>query len=32
MHEMEEMLERNDLSDEAKQGLFCDNIEAFYGR
>ncbi len=32
MHEMEEMLERNDLSDAAKQGLFCDNIEAFYGR
>jgi predicted TIM-barrel fold metal-dependent hydrolase len=32
MHEMEEMLERHDLSDDAKQGLFCDNIEAFYGR
>lgn len=32
MHEMEEMLERDDVSDEAKQGIFCDNIEAFYGR
>ena len=32
MHEIEEMLDRDDLSDEAKQGIFCDNIEAFYGR
>jgi len=32
MHEIEEMMERDDLSDEAKQGIFCDNILAFYGR
>ena len=32
MHEIEEMLERDDISEEAKQGIFCDNIEAFYGR
>jgi hypothetical protein len=32
MHEIEELMERDDLSDEAKQAIFCDNIEAFYGR
>ncbi len=32
MHELEELLERDDLSDAAKRGIFCDNIEAFYGR
>ena len=32
MHEVEELLERDDLSEEAKQGIFCDNIEAFYAR
>jgi uncharacterized protein len=31
MHEMEELLEREDLSDDAKQCIFCDNIERFYG-
>ena len=23
---------RDDLSDAAKQAIFCDNVEAFYGR
>src|SRR5258708_1929653 len=32
MHEMEELLDRDDLSDAAKKGIFCDNIEAFYAR
>ena len=32
MHELEELMERDDLSEEAKRGIFCDNIEAFYGR
>ncbi|HUK60289.1 MAG TPA: amidohydrolase family protein [Stellaceae bacterium] len=32
MHELEELLERDDLSDAAKRGIFCDNIEGFYGR
>lgn len=32
MSEMEEMMERDDVSDEAKRGIFCDNIEAFYSR
>ncbi len=32
MHEIEELMERDDLSDEAKQAIFCDNIEAFYGK
>ncbi len=32
MHEIQEMLERDDLSDEAKEGIFSSNIEAFYGR
>ncbi len=32
MEEVEELLERDDLSEEAKRGIFCDNIEAFYGR
>jgi len=31
MHEVEELLERDDLSDEAKQAIFCGNIESFYG-
>lgn len=30
MHEMEELLDRDDLSDAAKKAIFCDNIEAFY--
>jgi hypothetical protein len=32
MREIEELMERDDLSDAAKQGIFCDNIEAFYGK
>ena len=32
LKELEELADRDDLSDEAKQGIFCDNIEAFYGR
>jgi uncharacterized protein len=32
MHELEELLERDDLSDAAKRGIFCGNIETFYGR
>jgi predicted TIM-barrel fold metal-dependent hydrolase len=32
MHEIEELMERDDLSDEAKQAIFCDNVETFYGR
>jgi len=32
MREVEDLLERDDLTDEAKQGIFCDNIEAFYRR
>jgi predicted TIM-barrel fold metal-dependent hydrolase len=32
MHEIEELMERDDLSEEAKQAIFCDNIESFYGR
>jgi hypothetical protein len=32
MQELEELLERDDLSDEAKRGIFCGNIETFYGR
>jgi hypothetical protein len=32
MHEVEELLERDDLSDAAKRGIFCDNVEAFYAR
>ena len=31
-HEIEELLERSDLSDEAKQGIFRDNIVRFYGQ
>jgi predicted TIM-barrel fold metal-dependent hydrolase len=31
MREIEELMERDDLSEEAKQGIFCDNVEAFYG-
>jgi len=31
-HEIEELLERSDLSDEAKQGIFHDNILRFYTR
>ena len=31
MHDMEELLEREDLSEEAKQGIFCDNTLAYYG-
>lgn len=31
IHEVEELLEREDLSEEAKQGIFCDNIISFYG-
>jgi len=31
-HEIEELLERPDLSDEAKQGIFRDNIVRFYAR
>jgi len=31
-HEIEELLERPDLSDEAKQGIFRDNIVKFYGQ
>lgn len=30
-HEVEELLERRDLSDEAKQGIFRDNVTRFYG-
>lgn len=30
-HEIEELLERDDISDEAKQGIFRDNITRFYG-
>jgi len=32
MQEVEELLDRDDLTDAAKQGIFCDNIEAFYKR
>jgi uncharacterized protein len=32
MHELEELMERDDLSADAKSGIFCDNIEAFYRR
>jgi predicted TIM-barrel fold metal-dependent hydrolase len=32
MHDMEELLDREDLSDAAKQGIFCDNTLAYYGR
>jgi len=32
MREVEEMLERDDLSDEAKHAIFHDNTLAFYGR
>jgi predicted TIM-barrel fold metal-dependent hydrolase len=32
MHEVEELLDRDDLSDDAKRGIFCDNVEAFYAR
>jgi predicted TIM-barrel fold metal-dependent hydrolase len=32
MHEMEELLDRDDLSEDAKKGIFCDNIERFYAR
>ena len=32
LHEVEELLEREDLSEEAKQGIFCDNILSFYGK
>lgn len=32
MREIEELAERDDLSPETKQAIFCDNIEAFYGR
>lgn len=32
MEEVEELLARDDLSDEAKQGIFCDNVQAFYAR
>lgn len=31
-HEIEELLERRDLSDEAKQGILHDNIVRFYAR
>ena len=31
-HEIEELLERPDLSDEAKRGIFHDNIVRFYAR
>jgi len=31
-HEIEELLERPDLSEEAKQGIFHDNIVRFYAR
>jgi hypothetical protein len=30
--EIDELLERDDLSGEAKQGIFRDNIQSFYGR
>ena len=32
MHDMEELLDREDLSDAAKQAIFCDNTLAYYGR
>jgi uncharacterized protein len=32
MHEMEELLDRDDLSEAAKKAIFCDNIETFYAR
>ncbi len=32
MHEVEELMSRDDLSDEARQNIFCDNIERFYAR
>lgn len=32
MHEVEELMDRDDLDDGAKQAIFCDNIERFYGR
>ena len=32
IHDIEEMMERDDISDEAKQAIFCDNTLAFYGR
>jgi uncharacterized protein len=32
MHEVEELMERDDLDDAAKQGIFCDNVERFYAR
>ncbi len=32
MRDVEEMLERDDISEEAKQGIFCDNVERFYAR
>jgi hypothetical protein len=32
MHEIEELLARDDLPDDAKRGIFCDNVEAFYAR
>jgi len=32
MAEVEELVDRDDLSDEAKRGIFCNNIEAFYAR
>jgi len=32
IHDIEEMMERDDLSDEAKQSIFCDNTLAYYGR
>ena len=32
MHDMEELLDREVLSDVAKQAIFCDNTLAYYGR
>ena len=32
MHEVAELLERDDLPEEAKQAIMCDNVAAFYGR